>query len=84
MNNVHPLFKTALAPITPRMPAKGTRPFAVRFTIGAEVHDLNVIAFTSCDAICMAIDIFFDGEDNMPVDGMKVDVHPMNFLPAAA
>ena len=38
MNNVHPLFKTALAPITPRMPAKGMRPFAVRFTIGAEVH----------------------------------------------
>lgn len=84
MNNVHPLFKTALVPIAPRMPAKGTRPFAVRFTIGAEVHDLNVIAFTSCDAICMAIDIFFDGEDNVPVDGMKVDVHPINVLPSAA
>lgn len=79
MNNVHPIFRTAAVPIAHAhvkvSPAK--RPFKVSITIGGEAHELNVLAFTSCDAICNAIDIFFDGEEPMPVDSLRIEVTSM-------
>ena len=41
------------------------------------VETLNVLAFTSCDAIVRVIDILFDGEQPMPADGMAVSAYPM-------
>jgi hypothetical protein len=47
----------------------------VRTSRGAET--LNVLAFTSCDAIVRALDILFDGEQPMPADGMAISACPM-------
>jgi len=54
------------------------RPFSVMFRFGGKSHDVQVLAFTSCDATCTAIDTFFDGDDEMPVGGMTITVHPIN------
>lgn len=89
MNNVHPLFRPVIAQFAPA-PAPAVkvspvmRPFAVSIRIDGKLHELNVLAFTSCDAICNAIDIFFDGDDAMPADGMKIEASPLNLLPSAA
>lgn len=58
------------------------RPFAVTITIGRQVHELHVLAFKSCDAISSAIDIYFDGEYEMP-DEMSIKARPANVLRAA-
>lgn len=85
MNNVHPLFRDALAPFAPaKVKAAPTmRPFAVSIRIAGKPQTINVLAFTTCDAICKAIDIYFDGEEPMPADGLEIEAHPMNLLPAA-
>jgi hypothetical protein len=86
MNNVHPLFREALAPFAPA-PVKvspALRPFEVSIRIDGKPQTINVLAFTSCDAICNAIDMFFDGDEPMPADGLEVFARPMNFLPSAA
>lgn len=86
MNNVHPLFRAAIAPFAPA-PVKVSptlRPFEVSIRIAGEPQTVNVLAFTSCDAICNAIDIFFDGDEAMPADGLEIEAHPMNLLPSAA
>lgn len=38
---------------------------------------LNVLAFTSCDAIVRALDLLFDGEQPMPCDGMAISAYPL-------
>ena len=82
MCNVHPLFRQALAPYAPQpIPL---RPFVVTIRTGAKPEELNVLAFTTCDAICNAIDIFFDGDEPMPADGLEIEAHPLNLLPSAA
>lgn len=81
MNNVHPLFKTALAPIAPSL-QPGLKPFCVSIRFNGENRELNTLAFTACDAIVSAIDIYFDGEETMPND-LRIEAHPMNLLPAA-
>lgn len=43
---------------------------------------MHVLAFKSVDAITSALDIFFDGECEMP-DGMNVKASPANVLRAA-
>lgn len=88
MNNVHPLFCTALAPFAPA-PAPVNispvpRPFAVSIRADGKTETINVLAFTSCDAICNAIDIYFDGEEPMPADGLGIEATPLNLLPRAA
>lgn len=86
MNNVHPLFRDALAPFAPA-PVKVSpvlRPFAVSIRIAGKPQTINVLAFTTCDAICNAIDIFFDGDEPMPADGLEIEAHPLNLLPSAA
>ena len=85
MNNVHPLFRAAVAPFAPApvKVAPTMRPFEVSIRIGSKPQTLNVLAFTSCDAICKAIDIYFDGDEPMPADGLEIEAHPMNLLPAA-
>jgi len=61
------------------------RPYVVSIYIGQNrPEELNVVAFTSCDAITKAIDIYFDGEDPLPSEGMEIVVHPRNLLPSAA
>lgn len=87
MNNVHPLFRQALAPFAPAQVVKAApvlRPFAVSIRIAGKPEQINVLAFTSCDAICNAIDIFFDGEETMPAGGLEIEAHPINILPHAA
>lgn len=86
MNNVHPLFKAALAPVF-SMAAVSVSPtlhaFDVRIWINGELHELNVMAFTSCDAITKAIDIYFDGEEAMP-EGLEISARPYGQIPRAA
>lgn len=87
MNNVHPLFRAAIAPLSPAPAVKVSpvmRPFAVSIRIAGKPQEINVLAFTSCDAICNAIDIFFDGDEPMPADGLEIEAHPINVLPSAA
>lgn len=84
MNNVHPIFKAALASVAPRQRQKPSlKPFCVSIHFNGEDHELNTVAFTACDAITRAIDIFFDGEEAMP-DDLRIEAQPMNLLPAAA
>ena len=82
MCNIHQLFKTQVEPSV--SPASALRPFAVSFRFAGQLHELNVLAFTSCDATCNAIDIFFDGSDEMPAGGLDIKVRPLNILPRAA
>lgn len=82
MNNIHPIFKAALAPVAPR-PQSDLNPFSVSIRFNGQTHQLNTVAFTACDAITRAIDIFFDGEEVMP-DDLRIEARPMNLLPAAA
>ena len=79
MSSVLPLFleKTAEVMVAPKL-----HPFLVTITIGRESTELTVLAFKSCDAITTAIDLFFDGEYEMP-DSMTVKAHPANVLRAA-
>ena len=79
MSSVLPLFreKTAEVMVSPQL-----RPFLVTITIGREIHEMHVLAFKSCDAVCNAIDLFFDGEYEMP-DSMSIKAHPANILRAA-
>lgn len=82
MCNVHPLFRQALAPYAPQ--PISLRPFAVSIKTATAPEDINVMAYTSCDAICKAIDLFFDGDEAMPVDGLVVVARPLDTLPRAA
>lgn len=75
MNNVHPLSAEARKPFI-RQIAPRKRVFEVVITIGAKAESINVLAFTSCDAISMAIDIYFDGEDPLPTEGMTIRATP--------
>lgn len=87
MNNVHPLFRPVIAQLAPVPAIKAApvlRPFAVSIRVAGELEQINVLAFTTCDAICNAIDIFFDGDEAMPSDGLEIKAIPINFLPSAA
>ena len=70
------------APVADVQVSPRLRPYSVTITIGREVHELNVLAFKSCDAVCNAIDLFFDGEYEMP-DSMSIKARPSNVLRAA-
>lgn len=80
MSNIHPLFREALAPFAP--PA--LRPFAVSIRTATVPEDINVMAYTSCDAICKAIDLFFDGDEEKSLDGLVVIARPLDTLPREA
>ena len=82
MNNIHPLFHGALRAISPA--SQELKPFAVTLRMADKTEAINVLAFTACDAITRAIDIYFDGEDQMPMDGLAIDAKPMNLLRSAA
>ena len=79
MSSVLPLFREPAAEV---LVSPMLRPVCVTITIGREVHELHVLAFKSCDAISSAIDLFFDGEYEMP-DEMSIKAHPANVLRAA-
>lgn len=83
MNNVCQFSRHAVAPSPVVFVSPALRPFAVSLYFNGERHVLNVLAFKSCDAICSAVELFFDGEYEMP-DGMKIDAQPANVLPRAA
>lgn len=51
--------------------------YCVTVKTAAGTETLNVLAFTSCDAVVRAIDILFDGEQPMPADGMAISAYPM-------
>lgn len=82
MSNIQPLFRKSIAPFAPV--ARVTQPFAVTLRMGKKTETINVLAFTTCDAICTAIEIYFDGDEPMPTDGLSIDARPMNLLPGAA
>lgn len=87
MNNIHPLFSKALAPFAPAPAVKVSpvmRPFSVCIRIGGKTEQINVLSFTTCDAICNAIDIYFDGDEAMPADGLEIEAHPIDITPRAA
>ena len=82
MNNVCQ-FPRPSAPLAPAVFVSPVlRPFFVTLSFGAERHELNVLAFKSCDAISSALDLFFDGEYEMP-DAMSIKARPANVLRAA-
>ncbi len=82
MSSVLPLFSDLHDALNPAQVSPMLRPYSVTITIGREIHELHVLAFKSCDAIASAIDLFFDGEYEMP-DAMSVKAHPANVLRAA-
>ena len=49
--------------------------YCVTVKTSGGTETLNVLAFTSCDAIVRALDILFDGEQPMPVDGMSISAY---------
>lgn len=79
MTSVLPLFSKPAADVqaSPQM-----RPYLVTITIGRAALELHVLAFKSCDAICLAIDLHFDGEYEMP-ESMSIQALPANVLRAA-
>ena len=82
MNTIHPLFQDALRTIAPTGPAM--QPYAVTIRMVGKTEAINIIASNAWDAIARARDIYFDGEDNMPIDGLAIDARPMNILRNAA
>lgn len=82
MHNIHPLFKSALAPYAP--PPVAMIPFAVRLNVGGKPQELNIFAESSCDAIVRALDIFFEADGVMPPDGLAISAHPVSTLSMAA
>lgn len=83
MNNVCQFSRHSAAPAPAVFVSPVLRPFFVTISFGAERHELNVLAFKSCDAISSAIDLFFDGEYEMP-DAMSIKARPANVLTRAA
>lgn len=83
MSNVLPMFRGQGSLASPVAVSQMLRPYRVTIAFNGERHELNVLAFKSCDAICSAIELFFDGEYEMP-DGMRIDAQPANVLPRAA
>ena len=79
MSSVIPLFREPAADV---LVSPQLRPYSVTITIGRHVQDMHVMAFKSCDAITTAIDLYFDGEYEMP-DSMTVKANPANVLRAA-
>lgn len=71
-SNIHPLFKAAIAPFSP--PAVGLKPFSVCLTFNGQAHELNTVAFTACDAISRAVEIYFDGDEAMPIE-LRAEAH---------
>ena len=84
MNNVCQFSRYAAAPAPAVFVSPALRPFAVSFRFAGQLHEINVLGFTSCDATCSAIDMFFDGAEEMPAGGLEIKVSPINVLPRAA
>jgi hypothetical protein len=77
MNNVHPIFREALAPFAPVV-FKPMCAFTVTIGINGVRHDLNVMNRNASDATIQALKLFFDDDDEMP-KRMAITVHPMEF-----
>ena len=56
-------------------PAQGAFTVTVKTSAGAK--QINVLAFTTCDAVVRALDILFDGEQPMPRNGLTISAFPM-------
>lgn len=82
--NVCQFSRHSAAPAPAVFVSPTLRPFAVSFQFAGQLHEINVLAYTSCDATCSAIDMFFDGTEEMPVGGLEIRVSPINVLPRAA
>lgn len=72
MNNIHPLFAQAIKPFAPAT----TKPYAVAIKTAQGVERFNVAALTSADAVTMAVDMFYDGSQPIPCDGLMIEVRP--------
>jgi hypothetical protein len=84
MGSIHPLFHSAAANSS-ALTAPAMKPFKVRIGTGtSQTYELSIMAFTACDAITKAIDIYFDGDEEMPSAGLVVDAEPLNLIPQAA
>lgn len=79
MNTILPSFRK---PAADALASPMLRPFSVSLSFDGERHDLHILAFKACDAVASALDMFFDGECEMP-DGMNVKASPDNVLRAA-
>lgn len=82
MNNIHPLFHGALRGIS--QASLPLQPYAVTLRMADKTEVVNILGINASDAITRAIDIYFDGEDQMPFDGLAIDAKPMNLLRSAA
>lgn len=79
MNTILPSFRK---PAADALASPMLRPFSVSLSFDGERHDLHILAFKACDAISNALDLFFDGEYEMP-DSLSIKAHPANVLRAA-
>ena len=82
MNNVCQ-FPRHAAPAPNVFVSPVLRPFFVTISFEGERHELNVLAFKSCDAISNAFAMLFGGEYETP-DAVRVKVRPASILPRAA
>lgn len=87
MSNLHPVMAQALAPFSPALSSgyvlpketeiepKSTRMrwFIARVTTAGVVRELHVLAYTSADAIVIAVESVVDGDDGVP-EKMSVSV----------
>lgn len=72
------LPETPVAKQPPKLQA-----FDVVITTGAGSTQITAIGFTTCDAVVKAIDTFFDGDDEMPVDLLKIEARPASLKKVA-
>lgn len=63
--------------------AKLQTAYCVNVKTARRTERLNVLAFTSCDAIIRALDLLFDGEEAMPCEGIAINAYPLLTKPSA-
>ncbi len=68
---------TEEATIDARVAASIMTAYSVVVRTAEITETVNVLAFTTCDAIVRAIDILFDGEQPMPCNGLRISAYPM-------
>lgn len=72
------------AEIDARIAAELQTPYSVIVRAASGVQTLNVLAFSSADAVVKAIGLLFDGEQPAPHCGMSISAYPCPLYREAA
>ncbi len=68
--------------IDARIAASIQTAYSVVVKTAKRTDTLNVLAFTSCDAIVRALNLLFDGEQPLPCEGIAISAFPLLKKPA--